>query len=123
MTAGMELAPTDSGPLKEATVTTCPSSRLKKPCATACLQAVLLLLGMSTACKQAVAHTVDDLTVLQEAAADGTLGLMPSISPGSTVGKCQKCIPGHQSRIAFHPAGVFVDPRAVRSLPLDEFRQ
>ena len=45
-----------------------PGSRLKKECATACLQAVLLLLGKSTACKQAVAHIVDELAVFQRAA-------------------------------------------------------
>ena len=43
------------------------SSPLKKECATACLQAVLLLLGKSTACKQAVAHIVDELPLFQRA--------------------------------------------------------
>jgi hypothetical protein len=51
----------------------CASSPLKKECATACLQAVLLLLGRSIACKQAVAHIMDKLAVFRPA--DSRLGL------------------------------------------------
>jgi len=43
-------------------------SPLKKECATACLQAVLLLLGRNTVCKQAVAHIVDEWTIFRRAA-------------------------------------------------------
>jgi len=98
-----------------------PPSRLKKECATACLQAVLLLLGKSTACKQTVAHIVGELTFFQRAAkepVEATISRCPMRDQGSTsttrthvCGNCQACcthlaIPAGDVGPGIKPAGV-----------------
>ena len=56
------------------------SSPLTRECATACLQAVLFLLGGRTACKQAVARILDELAIFSG------LPEAPSADPATTLG-------------------------------------